>query len=74
VKNFVVLLIIIGFLVVGAASVLVNALRDGLIRYSTIRLLILNVAIGPAASILNFTYVGYVMQKVKKAAAVYEFK
>ncbi|MBN1410577.1 MAG: hypothetical protein JW969_07005 [Spirochaetales bacterium] len=73
VKKFVVILVIAGFLAVGTASVTVNMIRDGILRYATIRFLVVTVCIGPSASILAYIFIGYSMQKVKKAANIYEF-
>ncbi|MCK4798120.1 MAG: hypothetical protein KAT05_12110 [Spirochaetes bacterium] len=72
-KKFLILVSIFGFFIVGCMSVLSNALRDGFIRWATIRFLIITILLGPSVSFLQITFISYIMQKIKRKAHIYEF-
>jgi methyl-accepting chemotaxis protein len=71
-KTLIVISIIV-YIVVGVASVISNTLRDGLLRWATIRFLFVVMSLGPVVAFLSTSFISYIMQRVKYVAGIYEF-
>ncbi|MBN2443312.1 MAG: hypothetical protein JXJ04_18265 [Spirochaetales bacterium] len=73
IKLILIVAIIAGFLLAPLASTIASTFRDGLLRWSTVRFLIVSWSIGPAAAFLILLFFSYKMQKVKRVGRIYEF-
>jgi methyl-accepting chemotaxis protein len=65
--------LIVGYLIIGTMSVVSNLIREGFIRWATVRFLICTVILGPTSCFIVITYLSYLMQKIKRKALIYEF-
>jgi methyl-accepting chemotaxis protein len=62
-----------GFVLAPSASVIINGIRDGFVRWSTVRFVAVAYLFGPTIGILFIIYISYTMQKVKQATGIYNF-